>query len=153
MKSQPIWYSIDWLGTRQYRERVRVSRSRGLLSLLTSPQASPELQITEEGESGVFPDTKYVEPTAQCPLTLDTISVELVLMPRLRYRDCPDFSASRVFSSYHVSEQVTETRNFHSTSMLKNSVKPVNKLRKTLIHCSQSNIQEKTQKQWNGGDL
>lgn len=28
---------------------------------------------------------------------------------------------SHVFSSHHVSEQVTETRNFHSTSMLKNS--------------------------------
>ena len=27
--------------------------------------------------------------------------------------------------------------------MLKSSIKPVNKLRKTLIHCSQSNVQEK----------
>ena len=61
--------------------------------------------------------------------------------------------ASQVFLSYQISEQVIEAWNFHSTSMLKNSVKPVNKLRKTLIHCSQSNVQEKTQKQWNGGDL
>ena len=72
---------------------------------------------------------------------------------KLRYRDCPDFSASHVFSSYQLSEQVTETLNFLSTSMLRNPIKPVNKLRKTLNHCSQSNVQEKTQKHWNGGDL
>ena len=51
--------------------------------------------------------------------------------------------ASQVFLSYQVSEQVIEAWNFHSTSMLKNSVKPVNKLRKSLIHCSQSNVREK----------
>ena len=51
--------------------------------------------------------------------------------------------ASHVFSSYHVSEQVTENWNFHSTSILKNSIKLVNKLRKTLNPCSESKVQEK----------
>ena len=36
---QPIWYSIDWPGTRKYRKPVTVSRSWVSLSLLTSPQA------------------------------------------------------------------------------------------------------------------
>ena len=55
--------------------------------------------------------------------------------------------ASHVFSSYHASDQVTETRNIHdSTSMLRNSREQAVKLRKTLNHCFQINIQEKTQK-------
>ena len=42
--------------------------------------------------------------------------------------------ASLVFLSYHVSDHVTETWNFHdSTSMLKNSIEPATKFRKLLI--------------------
>ena len=41
--------------------------------------------------------------------------------------------ASHVFSSCHVSEQVTETRNFHSISMLRNSIKPGTNSGKLLI--------------------
>ena len=130
MMSQAIWYTIDWLRTRQYSERVSVSRSRGLLLLLTAPQASPEPSNHRGGWVWVFswhqicgfsnnhpiPNTQQA---TQCPLTLDTISVELVLMPQVEVWRSPDFSASHLFSSYHVSEQVTETRNFLSTSMLK----------------------------------
>ena len=62
--------------------------------------------------------------------------------------------ASHVFLSYHASDQVTETWKLcDSTSMVKNSIKQVTKLRKDLNHCSQINVQKKTQKKWNGGDL
>ena len=37
--------------------------------------------------------------------------------------------------------------------MLKNSIEPVPILRKTLNHLSQINVQEKSRKQWNGGNL
>ena len=100
MMSQPIWYTIDWLGTRQHRERVRVSRSRTLLSLLTTPQASPEPSNHRGGWVWVFswhqicgfsnnhpiPNTQQA---TQCPLTLDTISVELVLMPQVEVSRLP----------------------------------------------------------------
>ena len=69
-------------------------------------------------------------------------------------KDALTSEASHVFSSYHASDQVTETRNFpHSTSMLKHSMEQATNLRKTLNHCSQINVQKKTQKWWNGGDL
>ena len=100
MMSQPIWYTIDWLGTQQHRERVRVSRSRTLLSLLTTPQASPEPSNHRGGWVWVFswhqicgfsnnhpiPNTQQA---TQCPLTLDTISVELVLMPQVEVSRLP----------------------------------------------------------------
>ena len=102
MTSQPIWCTIDWLGTRQHRERVRVSRSRDYFHYSPLPKPHPEPSNHRGGWVWVFswhqiygfsnnhpiPNTQQA---AQCPLTLDTISVELVLMPRLRYRDCPDF--------------------------------------------------------------
>ena len=100
MTSQTIWYTIDWLGTWQYREQVRVSRSRGLLLLLTAPQASPEPSNHRGGWVWVFswhqicglsnnhpiPNTQQA---AQCPLTLDTISGELVLMPQVEVSSLP----------------------------------------------------------------
>ena len=100
MTSQPIWYTIDWLGTWQYRERVRVSRSRGLLSLLTAPQVSPEPSNHRGGWVWVFswhqicsfsnnhpiPNTQQA---AQCPLTLDAISVELVPIPQVEVSRLP----------------------------------------------------------------
>ena len=48
------------LGTQKYRWLVRVSGCSVPLSLLTSPQASPEPSNTEDSESGFFHDTKYV---------------------------------------------------------------------------------------------
>ena len=52
--SQPIWCTIDWLGTQQHRELGRVSRSRVLLWLVTSPQASPEPSNHRRGWVWVF---------------------------------------------------------------------------------------------------
>ena len=100
MMSQAIWYTIDWLRTRQYSEQVSVSRSRGLLLLLTAPQASPEPSNHRGGWVWVFswhqicsfsnnhpiPNTQQA---TQCPLTLDTISVELVLMPQVEVSRLP----------------------------------------------------------------
>ena len=140
--SQPIWYTIDWLGTRQYREWFRVSRSRDLLSLLSSPQASPEPSNHRGGWvwgfswhqiCGFSTTTHSQHPTGR------PVSIELGYHICGVSADATDWGIqttqtsdpSHVFSSHHVSEQVTETRNFHSTSMLKNSIKPVNKLRKT----------------------
>ena len=74
---------------------------------------------------------------------------------KLRYRDCPDFSASHVFSSYQLSEQVTETLNLIS------SLPPCSETQsnqwtnsgKLLITVLRVTYRKKTQKHWNGGDL
>ena len=165
---QLIWYTIDWLGAQQYRELVRVSRSRVLWSLHTSPQDSPEPSNHRGGWVWVSlflltPNMWFLHqasnlkhPTGH-PLSTD-----------FWYRICGvradatgwgnkaalSIDASHVFSRYHASNQVTQTWNFHdSTSMLKKSIKLVTKLRKPLLNYSQINVQEKTQKEWNGGDL
>ena len=100
--SQPIWCTIEWLGTQQYRELGRVSRSRVLLWLFTSLQASPEPSNHRRGWVWVFSwhwihgfytnhPIPNIQQAAHCPLTSDTISVESGPMPRLRYQECPDF--------------------------------------------------------------
>ena len=100
--SQPIWCTIDWLGTRQYRELERLSRSKVLLWLLTSPQASPEPSNHRRGWvcicfwhhiHGFSPNHPIpnTQQASHCPLISDTISVESGPMPRLRYQECPDF--------------------------------------------------------------
>ena len=63
------------------------------------PKPPVSSQITRQGESGVFPDTKYVvflqppipntQQAAQYPLSLDTISVELVPMPQIEVSRLP----------------------------------------------------------------
>ena len=97
---QLIWYTIDWLGTRKYTENWWQCPGPGshfLYSPLPKPHMGP--QITWEGESGFFPDTKYVvflqppipntQQAAQYPLSLDTISVELVPMPQIEVSRLP----------------------------------------------------------------
>ena len=149
--SHHIWYTIDWLGTQQYKWPVSISRSRVLLSLLTFPQASPEPSHHRGGWAWLslffwhqihgFSTNHPIPSTQQashCPLTSDIISVESGPMPQVEvsgmpWPQMPDLRSGHwVFSSYHASDQVTETRNFHdSTSMLKKSIEPATKLRKT----------------------
>ena len=99
--SHHIWYTIDWLGTQQYRELGRVSRSRVLLWLLTSLQASPEPSNHRRGWVWDFPDTKYMvfPPTIQFPAPNRPPIVHWLLISylwsqgrchRLRYQECPD---------------------------------------------------------------
>ena len=122
--------------------------SHFLYSPLPKPHVSPH--ITGEGESGFFPDMKYMispptpsnsqHPTCQSPLTSDTICEVRANATGWCREMALTSDASHALLSYHVSDQVTETLNFHnSTSVLKNSIKPATKLRKTLNHCSQSN--------------
>ena len=93
-------------------------------------------------------------PTCQSPLTSDTICEVRANATGWCREMALTSDASHALLSYHVSDQVTETLNFHnSTSMLKNSIKPATKLRKTLNHCCQCTLQEKSQKQWLRGDL
>ena len=89
-----------WLGTQQYRELERLSRSRVLVSLLTSPQASPEASNHRRGWIWGFPGTKYmVFPSAiQFPTPSGPPTVHWLLIPYLwsqgqwlRYPECPDF--------------------------------------------------------------
>ena len=100
MTSQPIWCTIDWLGTRQHRERVRVSRSRDYFHYSPLPKPHPEPSNHRGGWVWVFswhqiygfsnnhpiPNTQQA---AQCPLTLDTISVVLVPMPQVEVSRLP----------------------------------------------------------------
>ena len=92
MMSQPIWYTIHWLRTRQYRKLGRVSGSRGWLTTHVS-SASPE-PSNHRGEwvwvfswhhicgfsnNSPMPHTQW---GALCQLISETISMELVLMPQ-----------------------------------------------------------------------
>ena len=98
--SQPIWCTIDWLGTQQHRELGRVSRSRVLLWLVTSPQASPEPSNHRREWIWGFPGTKYMvfPSTIQFPTPSGPPTVHWLLIPYLwsqgqwlRYPECPDF--------------------------------------------------------------
>ena len=97
-----IWYTVDWLGTRQYRELGRVSRSRLLLSFWPLPRPYLSPHISGERESGFFPGTKYMAftPSTKFPTTNGAPTVHWLLIPylwsqgqchRLRYQECPDF--------------------------------------------------------------
>ena len=140
--SQPIWCTIDWLGTQQHRELGRVSRSRVLLWLVTSPQASPEPSNHRRGWVWVFflalnrwflhqlPSSQH--PTSR-PLSTDFwYHICGVRANGWGIQNALTSEASHVFSSYHASDQVTKTQKFHdTTSMVKHSVEQVTKLRKT----------------------
>ena len=102
--SQLIWYTIYWLGTQQYRELVRISRSRVLLSLHTSPRCTWALTSqgrVSQGES-ISPDTKGVvfPPIIHFPTPNGPPPVLWFLIPclwsqgrcpRLGSQDFPDF--------------------------------------------------------------
>ena len=118
--SQPIWCTIDWLGTQQYRELGRVSRSRVLLWLFTSLQASPEPSNHRRGWVWVFSwhwihgfYTNHPIPNIQQAAT-----VHWLLIPYLwslgqcqgwGIKNALTSDASHVFSSCHASDQVTKT--------------------------------------------
>ena len=98
--SKSIWCTIDWLGTWHYRELERLSRSRVLLSLLTSPYASPEPSNHRRGWVWVFsrhhirgfPPNHPIPNTQQashCPLISDTISVEPGPIPHVEVSRMP----------------------------------------------------------------
>ena len=98
--SQPIWCTIDWLGTQKYRELGRVSRSRVLLWVLTSLQASPEPSNHRRGWvcicfwhhiHGFSPNHPIpnTQQASHCPLISDTVSVESGPMPHVEVSRMP----------------------------------------------------------------
>ena len=85
-------------------------------------------------------------------LTSNTVSVELVLIPQVEGSILSWLQISAMCSRVtHALDQVTKSGSFHGpTSMLNISIKPATELMKTYTYCPQNNIQEKTQKWWNG---
>ena len=100
--SHHIWYTIDWLGTQQYKWPVSVSRSRVLLSLLTFPQASPEPSHHRGGWAWLnlfflTPNTWFFHQPSNSqhrPPIVHWLLISYLWSQgpchRLRYQECPD---------------------------------------------------------------
>lgn len=120
-------------------------------------------QITRQGESWGFPDCKDMisAPTSSnsrypvgTPLSIDfwdrTCGVS-ACAAGWGIKTLLTSDASHAVRVTHTSDQVTKSGSFHGpTSMLNISIKPATELMKPYTYCPRNNIQEKTQKRWNG---
>ena len=152
--SQPIWYTIDCLGTRKNRELVRASRSRVLLSLFTSPQALHEPSNHRGGGSGILltPNTWFFHQSSKPQPRGRALSIDFW------YHICGvsanatgwvintvlTSDASHVVLPYYASDKETEICTSHDpNSMLKNSIEPETKLRNSLTCHPHFKVQDK----------
>ena len=161
--SHHIWYTIDWLGTQQYKWPVSVSRSRVLLSLLTFPQASPEPSHHRGGWAWLnlfflTPNTWFFHQPSNSqhrPPIVHWLLISYLWSQgpchRLRYQDSPDIRCQPCGSRHSYFWPSNWKWEFPWPHLhAQYHIELATELRKTYTYCPQNNIQEKTQKQCNG---
>ena len=92
-----IWYTIAWLGTRQYSELWEFPGPRSYFPNL--PILKPHLShhITVVGDCGIFPNTKYMvfPTTIQFPTPNMPPKVHWLLIPSVDFRLIPQVDVGR----------------------------------------------------------